>query len=61
MKFPLGRKGLVLASAALGAVAFWRIRAKRQEREDREWENEVTGAIDEGRSSAEGTDAGGAS
>jgi hypothetical protein len=61
MKFPLGRKGLVLAGAAVGALAFWRVRAKRQEREDREWESEVTGAIDEGRSGAEGTGAGGPS
>ena len=58
MRFPLGKKGLMAAGAALGALAFWRVRAKRREREDLEWEAEVADAIQEGRSGAE-TPAGG--
>ena len=53
MRFPLGKKGLVAVSAMVGAVAFWRVRSKRREREDLEWESEVADAIEEGRSSAE--------
>ncbi|MBV8195472.1 MAG: hypothetical protein JOY80_08075 [Candidatus Dormibacteraeota bacterium] len=53
MRFPLGKKGLVAAGAVVGALAFWRIRARRREREDLEWEAEVADAIQEGRSSGE--------
>ena len=48
MKFPLGKKGLVLLGAAGGAVAFWRVRSKRREQEEREWEAEVAEAIEQG-------------
>jgi hypothetical protein len=53
MRFPLGKKGLVAASAAVGALAFWRVRVKKREREDMEWEAEVADAIQDGRSGAE--------
>ena len=53
MRFPLGKKSLVAVSAVVGAIAFWRVRSKRREREDLEWEAEVADAIEEGRSSAE--------
>jgi len=53
MRFPLGRKGLVAAGAAAGALAFWKVRSRRREQEDREWEAEVAGAVDEGRSAAD--------
>jgi len=53
MKFPLGRKSLVAVGAAATAVAFWKARAKRRDREAREWESEISSAIDEGSSAAE--------
>ena len=53
MRFPLGKKGVVAASAVVGALAFWRVRAKKREREDMEWEAEVADAIQDGRSGAE--------
>lgn len=49
MKVPFGRKGLVAIGGIAGALAFWRIRSRRREREELEWEAEVVGAIDEGR------------
>ncbi|MFN2582251.1 MAG: hypothetical protein ABR498_05870 [Candidatus Dormibacteria bacterium] len=58
MRFPLGKKGLIAIGAAAGAVAFWRVRARRREREDLEWEAEVAEAIQDGRSSAEGATTG---
>lgn len=48
MKFPLGKKGLVLLGAVGGAAAFWRVRSKRREQEEREWEAEVAEAIEQG-------------
>jgi hypothetical protein len=53
MKLPFGPKGLVAAGAVLGAIALWRVRSQRRERDAREWEAEISGAIDEGRTAAE--------
>jgi len=53
MKVPFGRKGLVAVGVALGAVALWRVRTQRQEREEREWEEEIAAAVEEGRAAAE--------
>ena len=53
MGFPLGKKGVVAAGAVVGALAFWRVRSKKREREDLEWEAEVADAIQDGRSGAE--------
>ena len=53
MRFPLGKKGAVAAGAVIGALAFWRVRARRREREDQEWEAEIADAIQEGRSGAD--------
>ncbi|MGH7686865.1 MAG: hypothetical protein ACREN2_08625 [Candidatus Dormibacteria bacterium] len=48
MKFPLGKKGVVALGAIAGGLAFWRVRSKRREREEREWEAEVAEAIEQG-------------
>ena len=48
MRFPLGKKGLVAVGALAGAMAFWRVRARRREQEEREWEAEVAEAIEQG-------------
>ncbi len=53
MKFPLGRKGLIAVGTVAGGLAFWRIRSRRRQREELEWEAEVVGAIDEGRAAGE--------
>jgi hypothetical protein len=52
MRVPFGKKGLMAAGAAItGGVFFWRVRARRREEaEAREWEAEIAGAVDEGRS-----------
>jgi hypothetical protein len=54
MRVPFGKKGLVAAGAGItGAVFFWRVRARRREEaEAREWEAEIAGAVDEGRTAA---------
>jgi len=43
---------------AVGALAFWKVRSRRREQQDREWEAEVAGAVDQGRSAAEASVAG---
>jgi hypothetical protein len=48
LPIPFGRKGLIAAAAIAAGVVFWRVRAQRQEALDREWEEEVQGAIKEG-------------
>jgi hypothetical protein len=53
MKVPFGRKGLIAIGGVAGALAFWRIRSRRRQREELEWEAEVVGAIDEGRGAGE--------
>lgn len=53
MKVPIGRKALIAVGGAAGALAFWRIRSRRKQREELEWEAEVVGAIDEGHVAAE--------
>ena len=53
VKVLFGRRGLVAAGAVLGAVALWKVRSQRREREAREWETEISGAVDEGRTAAE--------
>lgn len=53
MRFPFGKKGLVATGAAIaGSVAFWRVRSRRRDEEALEWEAEIAGAVDEGRSAA---------
>ena len=58
MRFPLRRKGLLAVGGAVGALAFWKVRSRRREQQDREWEAEVAGAVDQGRSAAETSVAG---
>jgi len=53
MKFPLGRKSLAVVGAAAAGVAFWKARARRRDRETREWEAEMSSAVDEGSAAAE--------
>jgi len=54
MRFPLGKKGFVGSGAALaGVLVFLRIRSRKREQESREWESEIAGAVDEGRSASE--------
>jgi hypothetical protein len=48
LPIPFGRKGLIAAAAIAAGVVYWRVRAQRQEALDREWEEEVRGAIQEG-------------
>ena len=48
LPIPFGRKGLIAAAAIAAGVVFWRVRSQRQEALDREWEEEVQGAINEG-------------
>ena len=54
MRFPLGKKGFMGTGAALaGILVFLRIRSRKREEESREWEQEIAGAVDEGRSASE--------
>lgn len=55
MRLPFGRNGLIAAGFLLGAAALWRIRTQRREREEREWEEEIAAAVDEGRTAADKT------
>ena len=48
LPIPFGRKGLIAAAAIAAGVVFWRVRSQRQEALDREWDEEVQGAIKEG-------------
>jgi hypothetical protein len=48
IRFPLGLKGLLAASALGAGVVFWRVRASRRDELDRAWEAEIQGAVDEG-------------
>ena len=54
MRVPLGKKSFVGIGAAIaGVLVFLRIRSRRREQEAREWESEIAGAVDEGRSASE--------
>jgi hypothetical protein len=48
LPIPFGRKGLIAAAAIAAGVIFWRVRAHRQEAADREWDEDIQGAIQEG-------------
>jgi hypothetical protein len=48
LPIPFGRKGLIAATAIAAGVVFWRVRTRRQEVADREWDEELQGAIQEG-------------
>lgn len=48
VRFPVGPKSLLAASALGAAVVFWRVRAARRDELDRAWEAEIAGAVDEG-------------
>ena len=62
MRFPLGKKGFMGTGAALaGILVFLRIRSRKREEESREWEQEIAGAVDEGRSASEAGVSGAAS
>ena len=47
MKFPFGKAGIAASLALVGAVVYWRVQQNRREA-DREWEEELGFAIDEG-------------
>ena len=47
MKFPFGKAGVAASVALIGAVVYWRVQQSRREA-DREWEEELGFAIDEG-------------
>jgi hypothetical protein len=54
MRVPFGKKGLVgIGAAVAGVLVFLRLRSRRREQESREWESEIAGAVDEGRSASE--------
>ena len=59
LPIPFGRKGLIAAAAIAAGVVFWRVRSQRQEALDREWEEEVHGAIKEGAAAGRAATAGG--
>jgi hypothetical protein len=48
LPIPFGRKGLIAAAAIAAGVIYWRVRARRLEAADREWDEDVQGAIQEG-------------
>jgi hypothetical protein len=50
MGFLFGRRTLFILGAGAALAAVWRWRSARRARLDREWEAEISGAIDEGRS-----------
>ena len=45
LPIPFGRKGLIAAAAIAAGVVYWRVRARRQ---DREWDEDVQSAIQDG-------------
>lgn len=45
---PINRKTLIAVGALAAGVAFWRVRARRREEEDRRFEEEIQGAVHEG-------------
>jgi hypothetical protein len=45
---PLNRKTLIALGAVAAGVAFWRVRARRREAEDQQFEEEIQGAVQEG-------------
>jgi hypothetical protein len=49
VRVPLGKKGLIAASALAAAFVYWRVRERRRDEEDRAWEEEIAGAVEEGR------------
>jgi hypothetical protein len=48
LPIPFGRKGLIAAAAIAAGVVYWQVRAHRQEAADREWDEEVQSAIQDG-------------
>ena len=52
---PFSRKTLIAAGAIAAGVAFWRVRARRREEEDRRFEEEIQGAVNEGGSAGPST------
>ena len=48
LPIPFGRKGLIAAAAIAAGVIYWRVRARRLEAADREWDEDIQGAIQEG-------------
>ena len=48
LTIPFGRKGLIAAAAIAAGVVYWQVRAHRQEAADREWDEDVQSAIQDG-------------
>ena len=48
LPIPFGRKGLIAAAAIAAGVVYWLVRAHRQEAADREWDEDVQSAIQDG-------------
>jgi hypothetical protein len=48
LRFPFGRKGLLAASAIAAGVVYWRVRAARREADDREWDEDMGAAVEQG-------------
>jgi hypothetical protein len=48
LPIPFGRKGLIAAAAIAAGVVYWQVRAHRQEAADREWDEDVQSAIQDG-------------
>jgi hypothetical protein len=48
LPIPFGRKGLIAAAAIAAGVVYWRVRVRRQEAADREWDEDVQSAIQDG-------------
>jgi hypothetical protein len=48
LPIPFGRKGLIAAAAIAAGVVYWQVRARRQEAADREWDEDIQSAIQDG-------------
>jgi hypothetical protein len=48
LPIPFGRKGLIAAAAIAAGVVYWRVRVHRQGAADREWDEDVQSAIQDG-------------
>jgi hypothetical protein len=48
LPIPFGRKGLIAAAAIAAGVVYWQVRVRRQEAADREWDEDVQSAIQDG-------------
>jgi hypothetical protein len=48
LHFPFGRRGLLAATAVAAGVVYWRVRVARREADDREWDEDMRLAVEQG-------------